>query len=155
MLLLTSFARWKIAYTRHSRDPLVPPRLFSHPAFTGGVGVALVPLLFAGLGNGAFIAPNTQFIIATADRPEAGAASGVVATAQPVGSAVGIAIIGSVLFDSLTITGPGTLAIGFTHAVAAAMAVSTGLSLAARLLVFTLPKHRDSSLPVRSASPGR
>jgi hypothetical protein len=46
-------------------------------------------------GSGLFIAPNTQFIIATVDRQEAGAASGVIATMQRIGAAIGIAIIGS------------------------------------------------------------
>ncbi|MDQ2789186.1 MAG: hypothetical protein M3Y73_05570 [Actinomycetota bacterium] len=49
----------------------------------------------------------------------------------------------------------GTLATKFTHAAAAAMAVSTGLILAALLLVFTLPKHSGSSPSPKSANPGR
>lgn len=159
VLILAGFARWEIVHTRRGHDPLVPPRLFTHRAFTGGVGLALVyfaaftsifftlsilwqaglghsalqtgivlvpfavgsiiasslsdllsrrlgravlmlgallvtiglawtwlilhtadpaglthwqllpPLPLAGVGNGAFIAPNTQFIIATVDRP--------------------------------------------------------------------------------------
>ena len=104
----------------------------------------LLPLFIAGLGNGAFIAPNAQFIIATVDRSEAGAASGVVSTMQRVGSAVGIAIIGSVLFGSLTITGPDTVASGFTDAAADAMAVSAAFSLAAMLLVFVLPNRTQA-----------
>src|SRR4051812_33630891 len=229
--LIVVFACWEIAYTKRGRSPLVPPHLFSHAAFTGGVVLALVyfaaftsifftlsilwqtglghtalqagvvsipfaigsiiassqsnqlsqrlgrrvlvigtalvsvglvwlwlvlrnsdpasltswdlllPLFIAGLGNGAFIAPNAQFIIATVDRAEAGAASGVVSTMQRVGSAVGIAIIGSVLFGSLTITGPDTVASGFTDAAADAMAVSAAFSVVALLLVFVLPKR--------------
>ena len=237
VLLLVVFAFWEVAYTRRGNNPLVPPHLFSHPAFTGGVILALVyfaaftsifftisilwqtglghtalqsgvvsipfaigsiiassqsnqlsqrlgrtvlvigtvlvtvglvwvwlvlrssapadlthwdlllPLFLAGLGNGAFIAPNAQFIIATVDRSEAGAASGVVSTVQRVGSAVGIAIIGSVLFGSLTITGPDTVASGFTSAAADAMAVSVAFSVAALLLVFVLPKRTETHRP--------
>ena len=55
------------------------------------MGVAMiipnVPLFFGGLGNGLFIAPNAQFIVATVDRTEAGAASGVIATMQRIGAA--------------------------------------------------------------------
>src|SRR3954447_23823842 len=235
VVLLVVFALWEVAYTRRGRSPLVPPHLFSHGSFTGGVILALVyfaaftsifftisilwqtglghtalesglvsipfaigsivgasqsnrlaerlgrtvllvgtalvsiglislwlvllrvapadltnwallgPLLVAGLGNGAFIAPNAQFIIATVDRAEAGAASGVVSTMQRVGSAVGIAIIGSVLFGSLTITGPDTVASGFTDAAADAMAVSAAFSVAALLLVFVLPKRTSNA----------
>ncbi|GAA1845263.1 MFS transporter [Microlunatus capsulatus] len=230
-VLLVLFALWEVGYTRRGRNPLVPPHLFSHPSFTGGVVLAMVyfaaftsifftisllwqsglghtalesglvsipfaigsiiassqsnqlsqklgrtvlvigtalvtvglvwtwlvlrsatpdtlthwdlllPLFIAGLGNGAFIAPNAQFIIATVDRAEAGAASGVVSTVQRVGSAVGIAIIGSVLFGSLVISGPDTVATGFIAASADAMAVSAAFSVAALLLVFVLPKQ--------------
>ena len=62
----------------------------------------LAPLLIAGLGNGFFIAPNVQFIVATVDRQDAGSASAVISAIQRIGSAVGIAIIGSVLFGTLT-----------------------------------------------------
>ena len=106
----------------------------------------LPPLLIAGLGNGCFIAPNAQFIVATVEREDAGSASGVISTMQRVGSAVGIAVIGSVLFGSLTVDGPGPEAVagGFTHAAAQAMGVSTGFALLAFLLVFTLPTKVQS-----------
>ncbi|WP_375425404.1 MFS transporter [uncultured Friedmanniella sp.] len=238
-VLLVGFALWEIGYTRRGGSALVPPHLFSHAAFTGGVVLALVyfaaftsifftisllwqsglghtalqsgvvsipfaigsiiassssnrlserlgrnvlvigtamlliglvwvwlllrntspsdlshwdlllPLFVAGLGNGAFIAPNAQFIIATVDRSEAGAASGVVSTVQRVGSAVGIAIIGSVLFGSLVVRGPGAdaLATGFVDAAAKAMAVSCAFALAALLLVFALPKRTTAGGP--------
>ena len=188
VVLIVLFALWERLTVRRNRSPLVPPHLFSHPAFTGGtilalvyfsaftsifftisllwqaglghtalesglvslpfavgsiigsarsnplaqrlgrnvlvIGTALVvvglgivwlifenvkpadlnawqllvPLFLAGLGNGLFIAPNAQFIVATVDPTEAGAASGVISTMQRVGSAIGIAVIGSVLF---------------------------------------------------------
>ena len=192
VVLLVLFALWEIGVARRGRTtPLVPPHLFSHPAFTGGVILALVyfaaftsifftislfwqsglqhtalesglvsipfavgsifgsalsnrlavtlgrtvliigtalvsigliatwllvwrvsplditdldllpGLLVAGFGSGLFIAPNAQFIVATVDRPEAGAASGVIGTAQRIGAAIGIAVIGSILFGSL------------------------------------------------------
>ena len=111
----------------------------------------LPPLLIAGLGNGSFIAPNAPFIIATLDRSEAGAASGVVSTVQRVGSAVGIGIIGSVLFGSLVITGPDTVSSGFTVAAGRAMAVSAAFSVAALLLVFALPKRTGGPAPAPAA----
>jgi EmrB/QacA subfamily drug resistance transporter len=188
VVLIVLFALYEVWYTRRGRSPLVPPHLFSHPAFSGGtilalvyfaaftsifftisllwqaglghtalesglvsvpfaigsiigssqsnrlaqrlgrnvliIGTALVfvsltaiwlillnvkatditswdllvPLFFGGLGNGLFIAPNAQFIVATVDGSEAGGASGVTQTMQRVGSAIGIAVIGSVLF---------------------------------------------------------
>jgi EmrB/QacA subfamily drug resistance transporter len=58
----------------------------------------LGPLLIAGVGSGFFIAPNARFIVATVDGSEAGAASGVIGTMQRIGSAIGIAVVSSVLF---------------------------------------------------------
>jgi MFS family permease len=133
----------------------------------------LGPLLTAGIGSGLFIAPNAQFIVATVDPQEAGAASGVVGTMQRLGSAVGIAVIGSVFFGALTIVKPtatqiadaarkhgaegaqavkaaiteiaqNNVAVGFTHSAATAIAVSAAFALVAFFLVFTLPKRVNS-----------
>ncbi|QAY63030.1 MFS transporter [Xylanimonas allomyrinae] len=235
VVLLAVFGLWEVAVTRRGGTPLVPPRLFAHGHFTGGVILALVyfaaftsifftisilwqaglghtalesglvsipfaigsiigasqsdrlsarlgrtvlvvgtgmvalglvavwvilrtvdaadlthwillpPLLVAGIGSGMFIAPNAQFIVATVDRSEAGAASGVVGTAQRVGSAAGIAVIGSVLFGSLDFPQgrptPAVVADVFTHAAATAMVVSAALAVLAFALVFALPKQ--------------
>ena len=188
VVLLVIFALWERFLARRGSSPLVPPHLFSHPAFTGGTILALVyfaaftsifftisllwqaglghtalesglvsipfaianivgaalsdrlaqrlgrnvlvlgtamlfvglvalwlillsvdaknltswelllPLAVAGFGNGLFIAPNARFIVATVDGAEAGAASGVINTMQRIGSAIGIAVVSSVLF---------------------------------------------------------
>ncbi len=100
-------------------------------------------LLVAGIGSGLFIAPNTQFIVATVDRAEAGAASGVIGTVQRVGAAAGIAVIGAVLFGSLEVGpgGPDALATAFGHSAALATAVSAAFSLVAFALVFALPRR--------------
>lgn len=232
-LLIVAFGAWEVAVAKRGRNPLVPPHLFSHPAFTGGVILALVyfaaftsifftisilwqaglghtalesglvsipfaigsivgasqsnrlterlgrtvlvggvslvavgliwvwlvllltepadltnwlllaPLFIAGLGSGCFVAPNVSFIVATVDPAEAGAASGVVGVMQRIGSAAGIAVVGSVFFGTLVVAGPGpeALATGFTDSATLAMAVSAGLSVVALLLVFLLPKR--------------
>ncbi|TXK17224.1 MFS transporter [Homoserinibacter sp. GY 40078] len=106
----------------------------------------LAPLAIAGIGSGLFIAPNAQFIVATVDRAEAGAASGVIGTMQRVGSAVGIAVIGSVLFGTLEITGPDAVAAGFAVSAGHAMLVSAIFAVAAFGLVFVLPR-RVSAVP--------
>jgi EmrB/QacA subfamily drug resistance transporter len=242
LTLITLFGVWEVAVAKRGKSPLVPPHLFSHPAFTGGVILALVyfaafvsifftisilwqaglghtalesgivsipfalgsivgasqsgklaarigrrvlvigagmvavglialwlvlllmspgdltswdllvPLLVAGTGSGMFIAPNAQFIIATVDRQEAGAASGVIATMQRLGSAIGIAIIGSVFFGTLSIPGKGRptaadLAVGFTHSATSALAVSAAFAVVSFILVFALPKRVGSGSP--------
>jgi EmrB/QacA subfamily drug resistance transporter len=234
VVLLVLFGFWEVLVTKRGKSPLVPPHLFSHPAFTGGTILALVyfaaftsifftisllwqtglghtalesglvsipfaigsivgsaqsnrlaarlgrgvlihgtalvtvgllalwiillnisgpdltswillaPLLVAGFGNGLFIAPNAQFIVATVDGREAGAASGVISTVQRLGSAIGIAIIGSVLFGSIegaTIRSAGDLATAFTNASAASMGVSVIFAVVAFALVFALPRR--------------
>ncbi|WP_231977620.1 MFS transporter [Mycobacterium sp. E2989] len=231
--LLAVFARWERHVEASGGNPLVPPRLFAHASFTGGVLLALVyfaaftsifftiallwqaglghtalqsglvvtpfavglvggasqsdtlaarfgrtvlvaglgmvavgitaiwvvlavtpctaysgwqlaaPLLVAGVGSGLFIAPNVDFIVATVDAEDAGAASGVIGTAQRIGSAIGIAIIGTVLFGTLHVDrpGPAALAAAFAHSATQAMAASAGLGVAAFALVFALPRR--------------
>ena len=261
VVLLVLFAFWERHVARTTTEPLVPPHLFSHPQFTGGVLLAfvyfaaftsifftisllwqaglrhtalesglvslpfsigsivgaafsdrfaqrmgrnvlslgtglvalglialwlifwlaptddlvnwdlLVPLIVAGFGSGLFIAPNARFIIATVDNSEAGAASGVVQTMQRVGSAIGIAVIGSVLFGQIPSSfAPSKaqtakiaqehaaggadaikhaiqqyvdhgLAVAFGNGAALAMMTSAIFAVAAFALVFALPKR--------------
>ncbi|MDF1479676.1 MFS transporter [Leifsonia sp. H3M29-4] len=130
----------------------------------------IAPLAVAGFGNGLFIAPNTRFIVATVDGSEAGAASGVIGTMQRIGSAIGIAVVSSVLFgvanlsavaDEISARVGTALADGlysspeaageaisamvlaehFGPAATVAMLVSAILALVAAALVFVLPKR--------------
>ncbi len=252
IVLLVLFAFWERAVVARGQEPLVPPHLFSHPAFTGGVILALVyfaaftsifftisllwqgglghtalesglvstpfavgsiigasqsdrlaqrlgrtvlaigvgllaiglialfvillvvpttdltnwdllgPMLIAGFGSGLFIAPNARFITATVDRSEAGAASGVIGTMQRIGSAIGIAVIGSVLFGVADLDTVGSdiqagvmdgtyangdlaatsvLAAHFGPAATVALGVSAAFAVVSFFLVFVLPKR--------------
>jgi EmrB/QacA subfamily drug resistance transporter len=63
---------------------------------------AIGPVLFvAGLGLGLFIAPVTNLVLAGIQGREAGSASGVLSTMQQIGGALGVAVIGIVLFGLL------------------------------------------------------
>jgi len=63
---------------------------------------AIGPVLFvAGLGLGCFIAPLTNLVLAGIQGREAGSASGVLSTTQQIGGAIGVALIGIVLFGLL------------------------------------------------------
>ena len=234
VVLMVLFAVWERSVVARGQEPLVPPHLFSHKAFTGGVVLALiyfaaftsifftislfwqaglghtalesglvstpfaigsivgasqsdrlaqrlgrtvlslgvgllsiglialwlillltpvldvtnwmllVPMLVAGFGSGLFIAPNARFITATVDRSEAGAASGVIGTMQRIGSAVGIAIIGSILFglvDAFGIRSEADVAVAFGQAATVALFVSAVFAVVSFLLVFVLPKR--------------
>jgi MFS family permease len=58
------------------------------------------PLLLAGLGGGLVIAPNQDFVLGSVPREQAGTAGGALITAQRLGAAIGIAVIGTALFGS-------------------------------------------------------
>ena len=106
--------------------------------------VLLPGLTIAGAGNGIFLAPNVQFIVATVDNSEAGAASGVVQTMQRLGAAIGVAVIGSILFSSLKFgptTTPAQITSGFLTGATNAMLMSTILAIASFALVFSLPRR--------------
>jgi energy-converting hydrogenase Eha subunit E len=65
-------------------------------------GWYLIPSLFvAGAGAGLFLAPVTNVILAGVQTDDAGSASGLLATAQQVGAAVGIAVVGVFFFTFL------------------------------------------------------
>jgi EmrB/QacA subfamily drug resistance transporter len=65
-------------------------------------GWYLIPSLFvAGAGAGLFLAPVTNVILAGVETDDAGSASGLLATAQQVGAAVGIAVVGVLFFTLL------------------------------------------------------
>jgi len=64
-----------------------------------GSAWALVPgLVLVGFGIGAVLVPLSSAVLAGVDARLAGAAAGVLATAQQVGGAVGVAVIGVAFF---------------------------------------------------------
>src|SRR5581483_4488308 len=56
------------------------------------------PLLLAGLGSGLVITPNQTLTLGEVPVRRAGSAAGVLQTGQRIGSAIGIAAVGSVFF---------------------------------------------------------
>ena len=110
------------------------------PAVNGWALVA--PLLVAGLGTGMTIAPNQDFVLATVPRAEAGTAAGILSTSQRVGTAIGIGIIGTVLFGSLKfMPGPHAVAVAFTHSAQLALLANLGFMFVALVLVLALPRE--------------
>ncbi|WP_243718991.1 DHA2 family efflux MFS transporter permease subunit [Actinomadura sp. KC06] len=82
-----------------------------------GSGVAwwtAAPLLIAGLGSGLVIAPNQTITLSEVHYTEGGSAAGVLQTGQRVGTATGIAAVGSVFFATVAGTG-GDWAAAFRH----------------------------------------
>ncbi|HEV2780289.1 MAG TPA: MFS transporter [Actinophytocola sp.] len=117
-LILTAFAAGSViggalsdrAHARLGRGVLL---LGSGLAVAGTVGViitvaltrsgaALIPALFlVGLGNGFTIAPNVDIALESVPKRESGSVAGLVNTAQRIGNALGIAIVGVALFGAL------------------------------------------------------
>ncbi|WP_433218210.1 MFS transporter [Dactylosporangium sp. CS-047395] len=67
-----------------------------------GAGFATaIPLLVAGIGSGLVISPNQTLTLAEVPVRRAGSAGAVLQTGQRIGTAVGIAAVGSVFFNRL------------------------------------------------------
>ncbi|MEU6017673.1 MFS transporter [Streptomyces sp. NPDC047515] len=85
-----------------------------------GVGWAMAaPLLLAGLGSGLVIAPNQTLTLSEVPVAGAGSAGGALQTAQRVGSAIGIAAVGSMFFAQV---GGDGWAIAYDHGLVIAVA---------------------------------
>ncbi|HEY5835832.1 MFS transporter [Streptomyces sp.] len=101
------------------------------------------PLLFAGIGSGLVISPNQTLTLSQVPVGRAGSAGGVLQTAQRIGSAAGIAAVGSVFFSR----------VGGRHAdwsAAFEWGILTATGLAALALVVALA----DILRGRSGTPG-
>ncbi len=94
--------------------------------------VTVAPLLFAGLGSGLVITPNITLTLAEAPVARAGSAGGVLQTGQRIGSAAGIAAIGSVFFSHVA-SSRGDYAVAFRDALVV-ITIFIVLALAVALL---------------------
>jgi EmrB/QacA subfamily drug resistance transporter len=90
-------------------------------------------LLVAGVGLSLLIIPLVNVVLAAVPREVAGGAGGIFSTAQQLGGAVGIAIVGTVFFSDVATE-------SFTAAFKQAMPVVIGLFVAAAALALVLPK---------------
>jgi MFS family permease len=108
-------------------------------------GWSLLPvLLVGGAGFGLVIGPLTTLILAGVSPERAAAASGVLATAQQVGGALGIAVVGALLFGRIERVAPGALSRPelFSQATAAALGFNLGAFVLALRLFALLPGGR-------------
>jgi EmrB/QacA subfamily drug resistance transporter len=82
------------------------------------------PLLLAGLGSGMVISPNVTLTLAEVPVEQAGTAGGVLQTGQRIGTAAGIALVGTVFFTLVSDGNPASAA-------SRALLVATGLAVLA------------------------
>jgi EmrB/QacA subfamily drug resistance transporter len=90
------------------------------------------PLLVSGLGVGLIVAPLFSFIIAGVADEEVGSASGVLNALQQLGSAIGVAVLGTIFFSVLGDH-------GFVSALERVLWVVGGSTVVAAALALLLP----------------
>lgn len=115
-----------------------------------GLGWATaLPLLLAGVGSGLVISPNVTLTLSEVPVRRAGSAGGVLQTGQRLGTAAGIALVGSIYFATLAST-RGDFTAAASHGLRAAVAL-TAVSLVIGIgdLVMT---RRRAALAARQPS---
>ena len=96
------------------------------------------PLAITGYGMGMVCVPMFDVILAGVLPHELGSASGLLESIQQLAMSLGIAAVGTVLFDRL---GSGRGAVAFVGAADHALLVAIAFLLAAAAAIFWLPKH--------------
>jgi EmrB/QacA subfamily drug resistance transporter len=100
------------------------------------------PLAITGFGMGMVFVPMFDVILAGVAPHEIGSASGLLESIQQLAMSIGIAAVGTVLFDRLgTSHGPAAFVGASDHA----LLVAIGFLVAACAAVFWLPKHARGS----------
>jgi EmrB/QacA subfamily drug resistance transporter len=100
------------------------------------------PLAITGFGMGMVFVPMFDVILAGVAPHEVGSASGLLESVQQFAMSVGIAGVGTVLFDRL---GSGSGPTAFVGAADHALLVAVAFLVAACAAVFWLPKHARAS----------
>src|SRR5947209_8187683 len=96
------------------------------------------PLTITGFGMGMVFVPMFDVILAGVAPDEMGSASGLLESIQQLAMSLGIAAVGTVLFDRL---GNGRGAVAFVGAADNALLVAVAFLVAACAAVFWLPRH--------------
>jgi predicted MFS family arabinose efflux permease len=96
------------------------------------------PLALSGFGMGMVFVPMFDVILAGVAPHQVGSASGLLESVQQLAMSLGIALVGTVLFDSL---GAGHGPAAFVGAADHALLVAVGFLVAACAAVLWLPKH--------------
>jgi EmrB/QacA subfamily drug resistance transporter len=108
--------------------------------------LTVLPLLVAGLGSGAVISPNVTLTLSEVPVEQAGTAGGVLQTAQRIGAAVGIAVVGTVFFARVT-AGGGRPDVGvWTGALVMALSIcSVAVTVALLVALADVVQHRRTA----------
>lgn len=99
-----------------------------------------LPLLLAGIGSGLVISPNVTLTLSEVPVRRAGSAGGVLQTGQRLGTAAGIALVGSIYFATLA-SSRGDFGLAASHGLRAAVVLTT-VSLAIGIGDLVLTRRR-------------
>ncbi|WP_214415989.1 MFS transporter [Sphaerisporangium fuscum] len=117
-------------------------------ALIGGLpftpGVIIPTLMLQSVGGGLIITPSLNAVLARISPEDAGIASGVLSTAQQIGAALGVAIIGVVYFGSLSASAADRAAAA-GHAFAMSSIFTFAAAAVAVVLVRLLPAGRPTT----------
>ena len=113
---------------------------------SGAVGLLMPALALIGAGMGLLITPLMTIVLAEVRPETAGVASGVLNTAQQVGNALGVAVIGVIFF--------GAVPHGYAHALELSLAGLAGLLIVVAALSRLLPGSVGPADAARAASRG-
>ncbi|MCX5078241.1 MFS transporter [Streptomyces sp. NBC_00424] len=113
--------------------------LLSGPRLTPGL---IIPtLMLQSVGGGLLITPLLNTVLSRIAPETVGMASGVLSTAQQIGGALGVAVIGAIFFNSFRPESDGrTEAAG--HAFAMSSLTTFAIAVLAAVLVFLLPNKK-------------
>jgi EmrB/QacA subfamily drug resistance transporter len=103
--------------------------------------LAMVPV---GAGMGLAVPTLINLVLRTVPTADAGSASGTLVTAQQLGNALGVAIIGAIFFGQL---GSGTSSAAYGDAFSVSMAVQALLALVAAALVSRARERAPDAVP--------
>ncbi|MEU4237600.1 MFS transporter [Actinoplanes sp. NPDC026619] len=110
------------------------------------------PLLLWGLGMGLVIAPLFDFVLASLGEDEIGSGSGVLNALQQLGSAIGVAAIGTVFFTTLDDHAGVGGRPGYVAGLERSLQVGLGITAAVCLLTFLLPRRPRETDPAPEAA---
>lgn len=117
---------------------------------TGSAWLLTAPLLIIGAGMGLVMAPLIGVILAGIAPRHAGTASGLLATAQQVGNAFGVAIVGVIFFGALDRSGGAAGAdspAAYPHALVLSIGYLAATSVVSAGLLMLLPATRRGGVP--------
>jgi predicted MFS family arabinose efflux permease len=121
----------------------------------GSMATLIAPLLIQAAGMGLVIGPLAQTILARVPAEHAGAAGGVLATAQQVGNAVGVAALGVVFYGPLGAGHPSQVAHAFSMSVIALLVIAVAVALLTQLMPRKTVAPSQAPTPTERPGPVR